>query len=226
MKFIGIKDEVMERQLRILHCLLLTRLVGNAPERIKTEAQAVAAKLENVTVDLSKRLRTTAGTATYKTSLITLHYGLHSGQAGHLESTYAHELGHLVCFELFKKGGHGKEWKLAMKYLESDASRCHRMDTSAYARPKKYLERWAYQCVTEGCGKVYNVTKGSHARAKKRVAQYRLYSSIQGGSAKFQPEMCTGFRCRACNQPIPLQENKVAFENPRRMRLDNQRQAA
>ncbi len=221
MKFTGHQDSQVEVQIRLLHQVLIARLHKNAPLEARALMNQVLAHVE---VKLSPKLRTTAGRAWLKKNRVELHYELLKSKPEDLEVTYAHELGHLLCYAVFKTGGHRSEWKRVMAWLESNDERCHSMDTRAWARPKKVLKRFSYKCATEGCGKEYMVTPQAHAKAERRVRQYTEYCGYAGQPIKsLNPNECTGFRCRKCNKPIPLQNNPVEMRNPR---LDRQSQAA
>lgn len=134
MIILGNCEPTVRWQLRLLHTLLICRLRKNASTRIATQVEKVIAILDQTQVVMNTNLRTTAGMAHFRKNQIDLHVRLLENKPEELESTYAHELGHLIAGYLFGEWGHGVKWKLVMHYLESDDSRCHTLDVSAFQR--------------------------------------------------------------------------------------------
>lgn len=85
-----------------------------------------------LTIDLSTKLKTTGGLATYNQNKITLNKRLLQKNMDKLENTLNHELAHLLSFKLYGREGkgHGKKWKETMITLGRDPKRCHQMDVS------------------------------------------------------------------------------------------------
>ncbi len=106
-------------------------------------AEALAAR---VRVAWSARLRTTAGRADFRASLITLNPHLRAHGEAEVDRTVRHELAHLLAHERFPRrrlAPHGPEWRQACADLGIPGeARCHSLPFPATRRPRP----WLYQC--------------------------------------------------------------------------------
>ena len=73
---------------------------------------------------------------------------LHENREHFIKQTIAHEVAHLLAYELFgpKIRAHGREWQGIMtKVFRLPADRCHSYDTGKSSR-----KQWLYQCHCKG----------------------------------------------------------------------------
>lgn len=80
-----------------------------------------------------------------------------------LKQTVAHEVAHLLTYELFgpRVQAHGKEWQAIMtRVFALSADRCHSYDTQNSGR-----KPWLYQCCCEG--KLVALSTIRHNRSRK-----------------------------------------------------------
>jgi predicted SprT family Zn-dependent metalloprotease len=99
-----------------------------------------------VSVSWNPRMRTTAGTACYRTKQVVLNPKLIEISAAEVQRTLRHELAHLVA--KFRAGrrriaAHGEEWQQACVDLGiPDEKRCHELPFKARRLTRKHF----YQC--------------------------------------------------------------------------------
>ncbi len=89
-------------------------------------------KSANAPIILSTAMRTRAGTANYTRHSIKLNKRLLDANPHHIEQTFAHELAHLVAFELYGSQaiGHGVLWARVMNMFGYQPRRCHSLDVT------------------------------------------------------------------------------------------------
>jgi SprT protein len=90
-------------------------------------------------ISMNPKMRTVLGRAFYRQYKINLNPVLLSDE-NELESTFAHELAHLVAVEIFGKcgAGHGRKWKWVMKTMGYPPERCGNFAAAeALRRPQK-----------------------------------------------------------------------------------------
>lgn len=124
---------------------------------------------------------TTAGQAWPSKNMLRFNAMLYAQNSEHfLHHTVAHEVAHLLAYELFGRGikPHGKEWQGIMeRVFKVPAERCHQYDT----QKSRTTRQWDYQC---GCqGKIIKLSAVRHNRM------------IRG---------TTVYRCVRCNEPLKL----------------------
>lgn len=87
-------------------------------------------------IEVNYKMRTTAGKANYTKNKIVLNGRLLTDNTFYIEHTFAHELAHLVSYALYGAvgAGHGRHWRSVMHTFGYAANRCHKLDTSKYAR--------------------------------------------------------------------------------------------
>lgn len=162
MKFAGVKDEKFQAEVARVHAESLAVVAERAPE--------VLPILEAMPVELSARLATCGGTA--RTELragracIKLNYRLLSVNFSEIQSTYRHELAHVVAnFKYNANCHHDARWRAMAVALGDDGGRCHTMDVSAFRKPQA---RYAWKC---SC-KTYSIAAGRHRRLKRLESHY------------------------------------------------------
>jgi SprT protein len=129
---------------------------------------------------------TTAGVAYLRANRISLNYVLLVENTDHfISQTLPHEIAHLIAWQVYNCGNHGRGWKNVMKLcfgLEPD--RCHTYDTSNVKVSRKPVTKYLYKCVcTE-----YRVGIVVHRKIQSGLA-YRcrkckgdLYSPVTTGT--------------------------------------------
>lgn len=98
-------------------------------------------------IDLNPKMRTTAGRVNYRLNKMYLNVRLLTRNPHHIEQTFAHELAHIVAFELYgiKAVGHGPLWSGIMQKFGYEPNRCHALDVSGLKRRQKTYETYC-QC--------------------------------------------------------------------------------
>ena len=102
-----------------------------------------------------------------------------------LRQTVAHEVAHLLTYELFgpKAQAHGKEWQAIMTDVYAlPADRCHTYNTQNSSR-----KPWLYQCRCEG--KLVALSTIRHNRSRKGVV----------------------YLCTSCKKPLKFVKNASMF---------------
>lgn len=64
-----------------------------------------------------------------------------------ISRTPGHEAAHIIANNVFGKSGHGPNWKLVMRFLGQDPSRCHSFDTTNTEIVKRRAARVPYICL-------------------------------------------------------------------------------
>lgn len=80
---------------------------------------------------------TTAGLAKYNEHVVDLNYQLYLENSSHFfNDTIPHEVAHLAAVYIHgAKGiGHGKEWKVMMRLIGREPTRCHTLDVTNVKR--------------------------------------------------------------------------------------------
>lgn len=126
---------------------VLTKLCRTLVGNLKLMALA-----ENVEVVWNRRLTSTAGSANFKSSRISLNPRLREISDDEIDRTLRHELAHLIAHARAGKrriDAHGPEWRQACAELGIPGEqRCHDLPLPR----RKQLPKYAYQC--PGCGGV------------------------------------------------------------------------
>jgi SprT protein len=140
-------------------------------------------------IRLCPKMRSTAGRAHYNTMSISMNLRLLTDHPHHIDQTLAHELAHLVAFELYgsKATGHGRHWQSIMQRFGYSADRCHKLDASKYKRTHK-------PCALAKCG----------CRDNIEIKAKRFKRMINGAK----------YRCTDCRQRLVLIFDKptIVFE--------------
>jgi predicted SprT family Zn-dependent metalloprotease len=107
----------------------------------------VMQRLDEVTVEINPRMRSTGGKANYANNVVELNYRLLANNMAELEQTFVHELAHLISVYLFGTlgRGHGRRWQSVMNKLGYAPDRCHSLDTSHLKHNRR---KFTYTC---GC---------------------------------------------------------------------------
>lgn len=94
----------------------------------------------------------------------------------YLVRTIPHEVAHLVVFAVHgveRKGGknvwHGEKFKAQMRAFGCEETRCHTMDTSKVAMPKRKTKKHIYVCE---CGHTLNLSSVRHNKMVRGRANY------------------------------------------------------
>jgi len=116
-----------------------------------------------VTVDITPRRTTVAGRAYLGRAKVWINIPVHQAEPGMLEDTVAHEVAHLVSYELYGRAGsgHGKRWKSVMVALGQTPDRLYK-GTDEQLLVGKNMTRHVYRC---GCGHEMNVSAKRHNAA-------------------------------------------------------------
>ncbi len=123
------RDPVLEeRARRLLHSLGASRLA------------------RNIRVEWNKRMRSAAGRADSRRTLISLNPRLREHGAGEIEKTLRHELAHLLAQASVGRrriAPHGPEWRKACSDLGIDGeARCHTLPFPVATRARRFI----YKC--------------------------------------------------------------------------------
>ncbi len=112
--------------------LLRERLLA----KLSADELAKLGKVVDGPIFIKETMRSCGGKARYSNMSIELNGRLLRANPSHIESTFAHELAHLVSFALYgiDGRGHGRLWKRTMKSLGYTPDRTHDLDTSALSR--------------------------------------------------------------------------------------------
>jgi predicted SprT family Zn-dependent metalloprotease len=117
-----------------------------AEARVRAAGLGLTALAARVRVRWHARLRTTAGLAVWRESLVLLNPRL-LAFAGEARRTMLHELAHLAARERHPRrrlAPHGSEWRDACRDLGlADEARCHRLSLAA---PRRVQRRHRYHC--------------------------------------------------------------------------------
>jgi predicted SprT family Zn-dependent metalloprotease len=130
---------------------------------------------------LNPRMRTTAGRAHQRKNLIEMNVVLLSRNPATIESTFAHELAHIIAGVIYgpRGRGHGSPWKSVMRTLGYAPERTHDLDCSDLKRTHSVV---AYaKCL---CGPI-------------PLKSQRANKMLNG----------TTYRCRRCDSRIELQNS-------------------
>lgn len=132
---------------------------------------------------LSNAMRSVAGLAQYSKNQIKLNSRLLNDNPSHIRQTVAHELAHLVSFEIHggEGTGHGILWRKIMILFGVNPDRCHALDVSKLKRKHK-KHRVYCKCLD------------------KHVKTIRYNKMIRG----------TVYRCGACQSVISLTKQTEA----------------
>lgn len=142
----------------------VNNLIKNRPTNIKCVVPYY------LIVELSTRLKTSGGNATYHNNTIKLNYRLLNDNKDHIEQTFIHELSHIVSNLTNSNGrGHCDTWKRTMSMLGKSPDRCHDMDTSKLRSKKK---RHIYNCVNYNCSSTYQVSSRKHNIIQNQSSKY------------------------------------------------------
>lgn len=167
MRFSGVNDEAFK--------VLCEKAHSKAMEVVAARFPQVVPEMDKLEVELSRRLATCAGKAqSFRTKAdsfykhqIRMNYRLLSENLDEVMPTYSHELMHIVASILYprERVGHGLRWKLLMTMIGESDERCHKMDVSAFRKPKV---RYAHSC--KDCARMFFLTKHKHNRQVSRNA--------------------------------------------------------
>ncbi len=128
-----------------------------------------------VSVCWNPRMRTTAGTACWRTRRVTLNPKLIEVSAAEVQTTLRHELAHLVAQERVGRrriSPHGPEWRAACADLGIvGEARCHTLPF----KPRRMTRKYAYQC--PACLAVIARVR----RPKGRIACLKCCRKLNGG---------------------------------------------
>ncbi|MFN2509100.1 MAG: SprT-like domain-containing protein [Chthoniobacterales bacterium] len=104
-----------------------------------------SALLPDLRVEWNPRLRSAAGRAHYKKSLVSLNIRLPEHGAAEIDRTLRHELAHLIAQARAKRrriAPHGAEWRRACRELGiADEERCHMLPFPTQRRTPRLLYR-------------------------------------------------------------------------------------
>ncbi len=175
MKFTGVNNETFKAIVLEAH-RIATEKAGTV---IKPET---AALFESMEIELSSKMRSTAGRARVNWgswgcesrkatgAKIWLNFRLLSENPKEIFFTYAHELAHIVAdANNLTRCKHDDRWKTVARALGDDAGRCHTMDTS-HLKAKRRKHVWTCQ---GRCGRDYAVGPVRH----KRWLQHQYWNS-------------------------------------------------
>ena len=88
-------------------------------------------------LQISKRLKTTAGFCYHEKRVITLCYDLLLEYPGDMYNVIIpHEIAHQVDWDIYKESGHGKTWKSIMVKYGLPPDRCHKMTNTKWEARK------------------------------------------------------------------------------------------
>lgn len=172
--FQGVEDREMRGEIFLEHMRCLAKLAEHAAV-LGPKYPELEAKLQGMPVELSNRMAVCGGRAISNRmtghSLIKMNYRLHKMHPAELVETYAHELMHVVAFQLYGSNeGHGPRWKALMTLIGRKNERCHKMDVAALRRePVRHM----YICAAVNCDRVYRVTTHKHNRLQQHIHAYR-----------------------------------------------------
>jgi len=128
-----------------------------------------------VGVRWNRRMRSSAGRATWPTALIELNPRLPDISKEEVRRTLLHELAHLVAYERCgnrRIQAHGIEWRQACADLGIPGEQAtHRLELPS----RSMKRRWRYQCPS--CATSFDRVR----RFKGRVACYECCRSVNGG---------------------------------------------
>jgi SprT protein len=131
---------------------------------------------EMIHVSFNNRMRSTAGRAWVIKQKIELNFRLLSENLSELETTYLHELAHIVAQALYgnRERGHGYLWAGIMATFGLPPERCHTLETKHLRRKRT---RYIYSC--SGCAQTtsnhqFNLTPQKH----KNGNRYRCTSCL------------------------------------------------
>jgi len=97
----------------------------------------LVAKIAACRIELSDKMRSTAGTANSTQNRIKLNNRLLSINPQHINQTFTHELAHLVANAMINgRAKHGPVWKQVMRLFGVEPNRTHSLDTSQFRRIK------------------------------------------------------------------------------------------
>jgi predicted SprT family Zn-dependent metalloprotease len=143
MLFQGEPDELMQAKILAIHRSVTQKLIKNCPDPDKM--RSYIARLEKrLVIILNRRLRTYAGKAYLQLATIELHYRMMKAHPEELRNAYAHELAHVIAWELYKDGGHGENWQRVQTWTGEKIEVTHTIDTSPWKVERLY--RWACGC--------------------------------------------------------------------------------
>ena len=145
-----------------------------------------ADKLDNITVSINTRLRTTAGKAKHREQLIELSYYIFREEENrdNFKNTVTHELAHLLvgC-----NNGHNAQWKQMHRRLGGSSERCHKMTAGVRQTARDH------RAVCQICGEEVPITKRKYNSMRKKIAQ----------GAKYRHKTCRGlFTVKGPNEYI------------------------
>jgi SprT protein len=163
-------------------------LVANKIEECYEMAEKLYRKsFPRPTCDYLKK-GSTAGVAYLRGNRVSLNLVLLLENPEHfIKQTVPHEVAHLIAWQVYQCGNHGRGWKNVMKLcfnLEPD--RCHTYDVSNVKRIRKALPKYLYKC---GCTE-YKVGPAVHNRilsGKKyicRKCKADIYSPVMTGTVR------------------------------------------
>ncbi len=128
-----------------------------------------------VSVVWNPRMRTTAGTACWRTRRVTLNPKLIEVSAAEVQTTLRHELAHLVAQDRAGRrriAPHGPEWRQACADLGiAGEARCHNLPF----KPRRMARKYAYQCPS--CSTVITRVR----RTKGRMACLKCCRKLNAG---------------------------------------------
>lgn len=142
----------------------------------------------SVRVGWNSRMRTTAGTACWRTRRVTLNPKLIEFSTEEVQRTLRHELAHLVAQERVGRrriAPHGPEWRQACADLGiADETRCHTLPF----KPRRMTRKYAYRCPV--CSTVISRVR----RPRGRIACLQCCRQHNGGrySERFRFELVAG----------------------------------
>lgn len=157
---------------------LMAKFAARFPEQAaRPEVQAAF----NCRIIFNDRMRTSLGRARYSQNSIELNSRVLGDNPDKFDSTFAHEVAHLVAKAAFGRlgGGHGRGWKATMRALGYEPERTHKIDCSALARPHAVLAQAKCGCRT------FEIKP-------------RRYKAMQNGAK---------YRCSYCGQRLEIVPN-------------------
>jgi len=163
--------------------MLTLELVRNLRAEFLGRLTMPTPKTADCRIVLSDTMRSVAGNASYKANRIKLNVRLLNANPDHIRQTVAHELAHLVAYELHGRNAwsHGPDWQRIMLLFGVTPDRCHALDVSALKRRHK-------------THKVYCKCPNKHVKTIR-------YNKMRRGVV---------YRCGVCNSTIYL--NKQIME--------------
>lgn len=132
-------------QTKLMRSELIAKFLANNPNA--ADALASVARCEIV---FNPKMRTALGRAYYQENKIEMNSRVLSRNPEKYDSTFAHELAHLISYALYGRrgAGHGRMWRSVMRSLGQEPTRCHSIDVSDLKRPHRVIHTAKCGCRT------------------------------------------------------------------------------